>query len=1047
MAYRLEEDAVQSIQRRLLIAEAVARAATLPRTQVVFAQERRGATEAAAVGWLGAAGSVDAIQLNDDQVRLRVGKFHIKRVSPRVLRLLLAGRGRGSGSSSSSSSTADGLAYRVEFGTAAEADGWQRLLGKLQRVAVLREELVTAMLEAEAHRSPDEATSPPSIEEARRPVLRGRPQTGEVLICEGGAQYWLRAAPLTDHFVPILGSDTGRACGSEYCLTADDVGHVVAALLPDGTLLRTEQVITIDDELRATVERFLSRGEVRIDQERARAYMAPRTGRGAARRRKRPRRVPAAVRFDRQGIRIAQQPTLPWDASHHLTLDATDARRMQVARWEADESGERSPSSTPLIDIQAVSSRERDCLALTFRAFRSLALMGVEYVPLMSPADATPNRCWSVVRACTHPWRCCVGVPSSPTSRPSADVGPAKVDAATACHDGSLLAPAPTADTTVILSPTGEVSVLHQDGSLSMSAVACEVADPDESLIGKRHHRATETAAAHPYVPPRVAPIPTGADGVANRNEGERREQDGDIVLSAPSSRFVHVPGTTAVKKPAPSSWRFGIHEGAPPRMAQWDVAALSTAVRSPSGDQPLVPRRLHWTCVPPFRIRGSIWSTVSPYRWQPDERELVTLFARTTATAGGTGKGVDAELDDDVAAAATPSSTRYVQILDAKTARNLDIMLGKFKHLSFAHIIDALLQGDVQRLGEDFLSILSSMVPSPEEQQRIAEAAAAGRVAPDAQLLRPELFTLQLCTRVPRVAAKTAALLTIHTFGAAVRDLHEAAEVITCACNQLCNSERFRGVLELLLALGNVLNEGSVRQRARGFTIESLGVVTNVRGLLHYVIAVLRAQPPSVARLTRFMDDLPHVAPASKIELDALSTGFSELEHDLQELITEMERCGGADAERAFGQRLQHWLPEAQRQLDELRHAMREMDEALEDTLSFLPADDIADIASRSAGLRDQLFDTVLRFEQAWTRCLRDENAAVYAMPDIGSGWRLRSAAETAEQEQMYRQPEMPAVPVPPSGDAGSAIPPPPLPPPPPPPPPPMSLLPPAAR
>ncbi|KAK4536569.1 hypothetical protein CDCA_CDCA09G2594 [Cyanidium caldarium] len=1042
MAYRLEEDAVQSIQRRLLIAEAVARAATLPRTQVVFVQERRGATEAAAVGWLGATGSVDAIQLNDDQVRLRVGKFHIKRVSPRVLRLLLAGRS--SSSSGGGGDPIDGLAYRVEFGTAAEADGWQRLLGKLQRVAVLREELVVAMLEAEAHRSPNEATSPPSIEEARRPVLRGRPQTGEVLMCEGGAQYWLRAAPLTDHFVPILGSDNGRACGSEYCLTADDVGHVVAALLPDGTLLRTEQVITIDDELRATVERFLSHGEVRIDRERARAYAVPQTGRGAARRRKRPRRVPAAVRFDRQGIRIAQQPTLPWDASHHLTLDATDARRMQVARWEASGSGERSPSSTPLIDIRAVSSRERDCLALTFRAFRSLALMGVEYVPLMSPADVTSNRCWSIVRTCTHPWRCCVGVPSPPTSRPSAGATPVKVDAATACHDASLLAPASTAaDTTVVLSPTGEVSVLHQDGSLSMSAVACAVADPNESLMGGTHHqRATETAAAHPYVPSRVAPIPPGTDAAANRNEDERREQDGDIVLSAPSSRFVHVPGTTAVKKPAPSSWRFGIHEGAPPRMAQWNVAALSTAVRSPMDDQPLVPRRLHWTCVPPFRIRGSIWSTVSPYRWQPDERELVTLFARTTATtAGGTGKG--AEPDDDVAAAATPSSTRYVQILDAKTARNLDIMLGKFKHLSFAHIIDALLQGDVQRLGDDFLSILSSMVPSPEEQQRIAEAAAAGRVAPEAQLLRPELFTLQLCTRVPRVAAKTAALLTTHTFAAAVRDLHEAAEVITCACNQLCNSERFRGVLELLLALGNVLNEGSARQRARGFTIESLGVVTNVRGLLHYVIAVLRAQPPSVARLTRFMDDLPHVAPASKIELDALSTGFSELEHDLQELITEMERCGEADAERAFGQHLQRWLPEAQRQLDELRHAMREMDEALEDTLSFLPADDTADVASRSAGLRDQLFVTVLRFEQAWTRCLRDENAAVYAIPDIGSGWRLRSAAETAEQEEMHRRPEMPAMPVSPSEDAVGFIPPPP----PPPPPPPMSLLPPAAR
>ncbi|KAF6002839.1 hypothetical protein F1559_004293 [Cyanidiococcus yangmingshanensis] len=936
------------IRRRLCIAEAVARAALQPETAVFLSHEFRDNSVGRAVtSVLSVGATLDRLHVQDDDLCLRVSKLHIKRLSSSSLRLLLI--------SGVATDVDLPIAYRVDFARAAEADAWLRLLHRMQRVAVLREELVLALMDASSSMPSPQALRPTDerktfeqpvsgmtvhVPASSMAVLSGRPETASCLCWDGAVQCWKRTLPYSD--VELVVDRVGLVYGPPkacYPLTADDVGCMIAATLDSGATVRASSIVTIDDALRSDVEAVLARGSWRLPREWVQL--------GSDYRR---RSKSSSLTLSMQGVQPAGHECRCWHEHLQIEMDSRDPLRLTIReRHPTSAEDMQTYTAAELAAIQTPDPHQRDQILLVFRAMRALALMG--YAQYQPESAETGN-----VSGWICGLRLCFGKRIGPRhARPEASASKANgiLNAVSGSDPPVVLAPSTdaVADTSVVergqtsmivLAPNGDVSVIEHGGHVSTSRAACTsvVIEPcvlDTSIVAFGQ------------------PIPTGH---AQCSGAAFFEYDDHDIEAEASNHALDVERWTLVSagqrtppkllsgpkpviaRPDPNGLPLRAWTGHRPVLHATNVheALASEAgleVTPHDADQvrrQQVWKRLHWNCVPRHQIPGSVWAEIHSQRWVPDLVEMISLFSNDAATfvAGArAAQGLSA------------SDRRTFAILDAKHARNLDILLGKFKHLTSDLLVDAFHRGDLEALDQDFLCILLPMLPRAAEQVRIQEACKANEIASKEKLIRPERFMLSLILGVPRVAAKVNAVGTMRQFSDSLSSLLTAATTITSSCRELRCSQRFRTILELLLTIGNTLNEGTVRAHAAGFTFDSIPLLVQSRSVLSYASAVLQQSGGLATADLELGIELPSIQGASRIELDGISTGFSELEHDLQDLEAESEQCANEETGRALAERFRAWLEPARAQLDEFRQTIRLMNEAVEDTLLFLPMDD----------------------------------------------------------------------------------------------------------
>ena len=97
------------------------------------------------------------------------------------------------------------------------------------------------------------------------------------------------------------------------------------------------------------------------------------------------------------------------------------------------------------------------------------------------------------------------------------------------------------------------------------------------------------------------------------------------------------------------------------------------------------------------------------------------------------------------------------------------------------------------------------------------------------ARLSDPERF-LCLMARVPRVREKLAAASFAAEFDETAAGVAAALDAVRVACDEVRRSRQLKAVLAAALAAGNVLNEGTPRGEAAGFTLDSLHKLADVK-------------------------------------------------------------------------------------------------------------------------------------------------------------------------------------------------------------------------
>ena len=292
--------------------------------------------------------------------------------------------------------------------------------------------------------------------------------------------------------------------------------------------------------------------------------------------------------------------------------------------------------------------------------------------------------------------------------------------------------------------------------------------------------------------------------------------------------------------------------------------------------------KMLHWDKLQAHALRGTVWEHAGAGDAGVNLKDLETLFALEDASKK---KSTSAPSD---------GKPKVVSLIDPKRSLNISIQLAGIR-MPFKQIKAALLGMDDETLKVDQLNILALAVPTTEEISLLR-----GYPGDKAQLATVEQYFLQVMP-IPRLGARIAALIFKGTAESNLRKVSEEYELVAAAALELKSCARFVTVLEGILAVGNHLNGGTYRGQARGFRLETLLRLTDVKAvdrktsLLHFVAKELKKSAPEIASLS---DELATVKKAAALHLDGTKETLDSCVKGLASVNEEVLRAAGANPE-----------------------------------------------------------------------------------------------------------------------------------------------------
>ena len=301
-----------------------------------------------------------------------------------------------------------------------------------------------------------------------------------------------------------------------------------------------------------------------------------------------------------------------------------------------------------------------------------------------------------------------------------------------------------------------------------------------------------------------------------------------------------------------------------------------------PEKKSPTVMRRkLHWRKVSKFTLekKETVWKRVGKFSFEEKEvEELSRLFVQ---------KIVPKERKASTLGSKTKAKAKKKSLLDMQRAQNVTIVLSRVKDWFSCPAIQRALCTMSNPKGasiEDVATVLSFL---PTEQEEKTLAAFKG----DRKTLGlPEQYFLALMD-ISRFRIKTQILLFKLKFEELYDTIHDDCAFVLAACTDLIESDKFVRLLEVVLALGNVMNESNVD----AFTLDSLNGLRAVKSFvgktsaLNYIALVVSTRQRQV--LSFINSDIDKYRAASNIAFSNTLAQLRTLENGCKLVDREYKR------------------------------------------------------------------------------------------------------------------------------------------------------------
>ena len=327
------------------------------------------------------------------------------------------------------------------------------------------------------------------------------------------------------------------------------------------------------------------------------------------------------------------------------------------------------------------------------------------------------------------------------------------------------------------------------------------------------------------------------------------------------------------------------------------------------TGDTSIQLKQIHWTPLSDDQVRKSVWARVSQTKsigggggsgsggggddkvkkglsWtasvdNSDIKMMEELFHKKT---GALKKSSDGGKEQP--GSAKKKQKKMANLIDLTRCNNIAISLKAFKEFTFDELVEILNTLDPKRkIVGDRIAFLSSVLPNDIEAKQIANFKGQ-----DDELLPAELFFKRM-QDVKRVAVKIKVMETLDTFDSQLNDLQSRLQLMKRVSDQVMSSEKLQRVLETILAIGNIMNEGTNKGDIGGFTFDSLLKLTQTKSVdgkttvLDYIVTTF-ATKGQIDNL-RLEGEFEESFQASRIN-------FAEIIAEVRTMNGNVERCKG---------------------------------------------------------------------------------------------------------------------------------------------------------
>ena len=235
-------------------------------------------------------------------------------------------------------------------------------------------------------------------------------------------------------------------------------------------------------------------------------------------------------------------------------------------------------------------------------------------------------------------------------------------------------------------------------------------------------------------------------------------------------------------------------------------------------------------------------------------------------------------------------NAKKMARILDINRAQNVSISLQAFKQYSLEEMVTMIQDLDpTNKIKGDRVTFLSGLLPKPEESEAIK------KYTGEDKLLTPAEIFFRKLLPVPRVQPKIKVIETIEMFDQNVKDITFQFDVLNSTCNEVMHSDKLQKVLDSVLTIGNIMNEGTRTGDAVGIKFDSLLKLTQTKSkdktmsVLDYIVMIFTKRDER--HILKLSKEFPQCATASRIHITDVVSNFTSLESSLKSCKVEFTK------------------------------------------------------------------------------------------------------------------------------------------------------------